>query len=220
MNVIVWTPLDLVRKLDYLLLAPQISRQEVEAGCELAVKSDCFAVVVKPHYVEHARKLLKETRVKVNSVVGFPHGGISTAAKMYEAQDVLQRGADEIEMVINIGALRDHDDLVVKNDIVTVIKVARGHFVTVILETALLTEEEKMRACKIAEAAGASALKTATDFDRHVVPPSDVGLLHAVCPGLPIFAAGEVTTLHRAREMLGAGAARIATREIASVVRD
>lgn len=217
MKLINLTPLELVRKMDCLLVAPQLSRQEIDAGCELAVRSDCFAIVVKPHYIEHARKLLKDTRVKVISVVGFPHGSISTAAKMYEAQDILQRGAEGIEMVVNVGALRDHDDLVVKNDIVTVIKIARGHPVTVVLETGLLNDEEKIRACKIAEAAGATAIKTATDFNPGIVVPDDVRLMRATTPALSVIAAGRLATRDAAREMLEAGAVRIASGEIAKI---
>ncbi|MDE3089542.1 MAG: 2-deoxyribose-5-phosphate aldolase, partial [Chloroflexota bacterium] len=116
-------PLELVRKVDHLLTEPQLSRQEIEAGCRVAARLDCYAVVVKPHYIEHVRKVLKNTRVKIISVVGFPHGGATTATKMFETQDVLQRGADEVEMVINLGALRDQEDLIVKNDIASVVKV-------------------------------------------------------------------------------------------------
>jgi len=215
-----WTPLDLVRKMDLLLLAPQFARHDIEAGCELAIKTDCFAVVVKPHYIEHARKLLKDSRVKVLSVVGFPHGGVSTATKMYAAQDLIQRGADEIEMVINIGALRDQDDLAVRNDIQTVTKIARLHPVCVILEVGLLTDEEKARAGKLAEAAGASALKTATDYSPGIVTPDDVRLLRATCPSLPVRAAGNLATQKAARQMLEAGATRIASAEIAKIVNE
>ncbi|MBI5301916.1 MAG: deoxyribose-phosphate aldolase [Chloroflexi bacterium] len=215
-----WTPLELVRKMDLLLLAPQLARAEIEAGCELAIKTDCFAVVVKPHYIEHVRKVLKDSRVKVLSVVGFPHGGVSTATKMYAAQDLIQRGVDEIEMVINIGALRDHDDLAVKNDIQTVTKIARLHPVCVILEVGLLTDEEKVRACKLAEVAGASTLKTATDFSPGIVSPDDVRLLRATCPNLPVRAAGGIATQKAARQMLEAGAARIASANIAQIVNE
>jgi deoxyribose-phosphate aldolase len=205
-------PLELVRKIDHLLLDPDLSRQEIEAGCAIAARCDCCAVVVKPHYVELARKLLKETRIQVVSVVGFPHGGVTTAAKMFETQDVLQRGADEIEMALNIGALRDGDELVVKNDIVSVVKVARGHPITVILETHLLTGEEKTRACKIAETAGATFIKAATGFGARGATLADIVLIRAATPNLQIKAAGDIATKHAALELIEAGAARVATR--------
>jgi deoxyribose-phosphate aldolase len=205
-------PLELVRRVDHLLVEPQLARRDIEAGCQIATRLDCYAVVVKPHYIELARKVLKDTRVKVISVVGFPHGGSSTATKMFETQDVLQRGADEVEMVINIGALRDGEDLVVKNDIVSVVKVARGHPITVILETCFLTDEEKARGSKIAEVAGAKFIQTATDFCTQSVTVTDVRLLRAASPALTLIAAGRIETRHAAQQMIEAGAARIATR--------
>lgn len=205
-------PLELVRKVDHLLLEPQLSRQEIEAGCQIAVRLDCYAVVVKPHYIELARKVLKDTRVKVISVVGFPHGGSSTATKMFETQDVLQRGADEVEMVVNIGALRDGDDLAVKNDIVSVVKVARGHPITVILEASLLTDEEKTRGCKIAQVARAEYIKTGTDFATASVTVGQVQTLCATSPEMKVIAAGGIARRHAAQQMIEAGAARVATR--------
>lgn len=202
-------PLTLVRKIDLALLAPQLSRQEIEAGCAAAVQCDCFSVVVKPHYVEFARKLLKETRVKVATVIGFPHGGATTAVKMFETQDALQRGADEMTMVVNIGALRDHEDLLVHNDIATVVKTARGHPITVVLEMALLTDEEKTRACKIAEAAGATFVQTSTGFAAGDITVADVRALCASCSHLQVKAAGGIASQHIALEMLEAGAARV-----------
>ncbi len=203
--------LEFIHKIEYLLLDPAFSRPEIQAGCEIAKQLDCYGVVVKPHYIEFARKVLKETRIKIISVVGFPHGGVTTATKGYEAVDLLQRGADEIEMVINLGALRDGEDLVVKNDIVSVVKVARGHPITVIIETALLSDDEKTRASKIALAAGASFIKTATDFGASEASANDVQLLCAAQPNLPVIAAGRIETRQAVEEMLAAGAARVAT---------
>jgi deoxyribose-phosphate aldolase len=204
-------PLDLVRKVDHLLLEPQLSRQEIEAGCAVAVRLDCYAVVVKPHYIEFARKLLKETRVKTVSVVGFPHGSVTTATKMFETQDVLQRGAEQVQMVVNIGALHDGDDLAVKNDILSVAKVARGHPITVILETGYLTDEEKIRGCKIAQIAGADFIQTGTDFGPVGVTVGEVRLLCAI-PEIKVLAGGGIARRHTAQQMIEAGAARIATR--------
>jgi deoxyribose-phosphate aldolase len=207
-----WMPLELVRKVDHLLLEPQLSRQEIEAGCQVAMRLDCYAVVVKPHYIELARKALKDTPVKIISVVGFPHGGVTTATKMFETQDVLQRGADEVALVVNIGALRDGDDLVVKNDILSVVKVARGHPITVILETGLLSDEEKTRGCKIAQVAGAAFVQTGTDFAPASVTVGDIRLLRAASPDAKVIAAGGIARRHTAQQMIEAGAVRIATR--------
>ena len=212
------TPVPLIRRLELALLAPQLSRAEIEAGCAAAIKYDCVAVFVKPHYVEVARKTLKDTHISVVSVVGFPHGGVTTATKMYETQDLAQRGADELAMVINLGALRDHDDLAVRNDIAGVVKTARGKPITVILETPLLTDEEKARACKIAQAAKAAFVQTATGFAPSQTITADVQLLRATCPDLKIRAAGGIETSSAALEMIGAGAERVLVSDLEKIL--
>lgn len=212
------TPVPLIRRLELALLAPQLARAEIEAGCAAAIQYDCVAVFVKPHYVEVARKALKDTHIPVIAVVGFPHGSVTTATKMYETQDLCQRGADELAMVINLGALRDHDDLAVRNDIAGVVKTARGKPITVILETPLLTDEEKTRACKIAEAAQASFVQTATGFAPNPVLAADVQLLRATCPDLKVRAAGGIATQAAALEMIGAGAERVVVSDVVQVL--
>lgn len=212
------TPVPLIRRLELALLAPQLARAEIEAGCAAAIQYDCVAVFVKPHYVEVARKALKDTHIPVIAVVGFPHGSVTTATKMYETQDLCQRGADELAMVINLGALRDHDDLAVRNDIAGVVKTARGKPITVILETPLLTDEEKTRACKIAEAAQASFVQTATGFAPSLVLAADVQLLRATCPDLKVRAAGGIATQAAALEMIGAGAERVVVSDVVQVL--
>jgi deoxyribose-phosphate aldolase len=211
-------PVPLLRRLELALLAPQLARAEVEAGCAAAIKYDCLAVIVKPAYIEVARKALKETRIKVVSVIGFPHGGASAATKMYETQDILQRGAEEIAMVINVGALRDREDLIVRNDITGVVKTSRGNPVTVILETGMLTDEEKVRGCKIAEAAKAAFVQNMTGFCSGLTSPADIQILRAACPELKTKAAGDIESLDAALAMIGAGAERIVLSQIEKVL--
>ncbi len=201
-------PLALVRRIEYALLDQEICREEVEAGCAEAMRYDCYAVVVKPHYIEFARKCVKDSGIKVISVVGFPHGGSSTATKMYETQDLSQRGADEVAMVLNIGALRDGDDLLVRNDIATVVKTARGRPVTVMVESALIEDDDKVRACKIIDAAGATSLQVGTGMGRFSVDSEDLQLFRS-SPRLHLKAAGRIDSLDRALEILEAGAMRI-----------
>lgn len=201
-------PLALVRRIEYALLDPELGRADVEAGCAEAVRYDCYAVVVKPHYIEFARKCLKDSGIKVISVVGFPHGGSTTATKMYETQDLIQRGADEIAMALNLGALRDCEDLLVRNDIATVVKTARGRPVTVMVEDAFLSDEEKTRACKTIDAAGATAVQVGTGATRFSVSPTDLQPFRA-SPRLQLKAAGRIDSLDRALEILEAGATRI-----------
>ncbi len=211
------TPVPLLRKVELALLAPQLSRAEVEEGCAAAVRADCVAVFVKPNYIEVARKALKDTHIKVISVIGFPHGGVTTATKMYETQDLCQRGADELAMVINVGAVRDHDDLAVKNDIQGVIKTARGKPITVILETPLLNDEEKTRVCKIVEAAGATSVMTATGFEPSDSMAADVALIRATSPNLKVRAAG-IHSQADALAMIEAGAALVVIDDIEKVL--
>lgn len=207
-------PVPLLRKIELSLLAPDLARQEIEVGCADAVRYDCVSVFVKPHYIEAARKALKGTSIKVGSVIGFPHGGVTTATKMYETQDLFQRGADELALVINLGALRDRDDLAVKNDIQGVIKTARGKPIAVILELSLLNDEEKARAGKLAQAAGATTVMTATGFASHKTTPADVRLVRATCPGLKVRAAGGIRSLKEALALIEAGAALVVLSEI------
>lgn len=211
MNLI---PVALLRKIELALLAPELSRAEVEAGCAAAIRFDCVSVFVKPHYIETARKALKETHIKVISVVGFPHGGVTTATKMYETQDLIQRGADELAMVVNLGAVRDGDDLAVRNDIAGVIKTARGKPITVILETPLLTDEEKIRSCKIAEAAGAAWIMTSTCFASGVSIANDVRLLRANFPTLKVRAAGDIRSQDDALALIEAGAGLVVVNDV------
>jgi len=212
------TPVPLLRKIELALLAPELSRAEVEVGCAMAISYDCVSVFVKPHYTEVARKALKDTHIKVISMIGFPHGGVTTATKMYETQDLCQRGADELALVINIGAVRDHDDLAVKNDIQGVIRTARGKPITVILETPLLNIEDKARACKLAETAGAVSIMTATGFAASDAMAADVQLLRATCPSLKVRAAGGIHSRADALAMIEAGAALVVLNDVEKVL--
>ena len=207
-------PVPLLRKIELALLAPELDRQQVEDGCAVALRHECVSVFVKPHYIEVARKALKDTHLHVISVVGFPHGGVTTATKMYETQDLLQRGADELAMVINLGALRDHDDLAVKNDIQGVIRTARGKPITVILETPLLTDEDKVHACRLVQAASVASIMTATGFVPSPSIANDVRLLRTTAPGLKIRAAGGSDSQKDALAMLEAGAALVVLNDI------
>lgn len=203
------TPLALVRRTEYVLLDPMIGRAEVEDGCAAAIKSDAYSVIAKPHYVELVRKLVKEAGIKTASVVGFPHGGSTTATKMYETQDIVQRGVEEITMVMNLGALRDHEDLLVHNDIATVVRTARGRPVTVVIEMGLLTNEEIRRACKIADAAGATGVQTCTGFAGPKLTLEDIRILRMACGRLHIKALCDSRSSKSALELIEAGALRV-----------
>ena len=200
----------LAGKIEFWLVEPQLARADVESGCVLAAQEEIAAVYVKPHYVEFARKCLKETRVSVGAVTAFPHGGMTTAVKMFETQDALTRGAAEIAMVLNICALRDGDYLAVKNDIAAVVKTARGHAVTVIIETPHLSDEEKTRAAQIAETANAAFVQTSSGFAGDATY-NDVRLLWRTLTRAQIKVAGAIDSVSMIAKLIEAGAARVAT---------
>jgi len=207
---------DLSQKIQYLLIDEQLNRVDIEKGCELAAQAQCYGVVVQPHYIAVAKRILKETRVKTIALIGSPRGGTTTATKMYETQDVMQRGADEIALVLNFAALRDREDLIAQNDIASVVQTARGRPVTVVLEN-FLTVEEKARACKIAERAKAAFVQTSLGGTDAEMTLANVKILR-VAASVPIIGAGQIDTRERAEALIAAGAARIATSEMEKVL--
>lgn len=200
---------DLASKIIYLLIQPQLNRADIERACELAARHQYGAVMLQPYYIEPARRLLKETHVKTIALVGSPHGGTTTATKMFETQDALHRGADELALVVNFSALRDHEDLLVQNDIASVVQTARGRHVAVILEN-FLSVEEKTRACKIAEKARAAFIQTSLGTTDNEMTLANVKIM-CVAAKIPIIASGKIDSPATAQALLDAGAARIAT---------
>ncbi len=210
------TPRELAQKIQHLLIEEQLSRLDVEKGCDLAAQQQCYAVVVQPHYIAVAKRILKETRVKSIALIGSPRGGTTTATKMYETQDVIQRGADEIALVMNFAALRDREDLIAQNDIASVVQTARGRPVTVVLEN-FLTVEEKARAHKIAERAKAAFVQTSLGGTDGEMTLANVKILR-VSANVPIIGAGKIGSRERADALIQAGAARIATSETEKIL--
>src|SRR3712207_6337368 len=160
------TERDVAKTIDHSLLRPELDDQFVEDGCRLAAEYDVASVCVRPVDVRRAKAILDGTDVKVGTVVGFPHGSSTTETKVFEARKALEDGATELDMVIDIGALRSGRDEDVRRDVGAVVDVAheRGAIVKVILENAYLTDDEKVRGCRQAEAAGADFVKTSTGF--------------------------------------------------------
>ena len=210
LNVETLTYEQLAKTIDHSLLRPELTDDNVIAGCELARRYNVASVCVKPCHVALAARLLADSDVKVGTVVGFPHGNSTTATKVFEAQDALVNGAEELDMVINIGALRSgHDDLV-RDDIRAVVDVAGAKaIVKVILENHYLTDEEKVRVCRLAEEAGAHYVKTSTGFAATGSKIEDLKLMRAaVGPNVGVKAAGGVRTLEAALEVISVGATR------------
>jgi deoxyribose-phosphate aldolase len=198
--------------IDHTLLKPDAIPQQVEKLCDEARQYHFASVCVNPTYVPLCADLLKESEVKVCTVIGFPLGATTTAAKVCEAQDALKNGAEELDMVINIGALKAGNDQLVEKDIRAVAEAAHagGAPLKVIIETVLLDEEEKVRACQIAKKAGADFVKTSTGFAGGGATVADVALMRrTVGPDLGVKASGGIHNYDEAMAMVAAGATRI-----------
>jgi deoxyribose-phosphate aldolase len=196
-----------------------MSLAEVKAGCEIALKYDVASVCCKPADVKFVAKILKGSDVLVGTVVGFPHGSSTTESKVFETKQAVADGAVEIDVVINIGHLKSGKVEEVQNEIVEVVKAANGKQVKVILENAYLTDEEKVIACKLVEAAGADYVKTSTGFAPTGATLADVKLMRATCsPKVKVKSAGGVKTLEQLLEFLDAGIDRSGSSSTASIL--
>lgn len=201
----------LAKTIDHSLLRPELTEQDVIEGCRLAKQYHVASVFVRPCDVPLAVSEMKGSDVKVGTVVGFPHGNTATATKVFEARQAVADGAQELDMVMNIGALRSGRYDYVENDIRAVVEAAgEGIIVKVILENCYLTDEEKVNACQLAEAAGADFVKTSTGFGPGGATAEDVALMRRVVgPAMGVKAAGGIRTYEAAQKMVAAGATRI-----------
>ena len=214
---------ELAKTIDHSLLRPELTDDEARAGCELARRLSVASVCVKPCHVRLAAELLAGSGVLVSTVVGFPHGGSTTAIKLAEAREALADGAVELDMVLNIGALRSgrHDD--VRDEVRGVCDLAHaaGAKVKVILENAYLTDEEKVTACRLCDEAGADWVKTSTGFAPSGATVADIRLMRAsVGKRVEVKAAHGVRTLEAALEMIDAGVTRIGATATATMLDD
>lgn len=196
--------------IDHTLLKPETTAAMIDTLCAEAKQYDFASVCVNPAWVKRAAGNLAGSSVKVCTVVGFPLGANTSETKAAETRDAVANGATEIDMVLNIGALKSNDLELVKNDIAAVVKAAAGNLVKVILETGLLTDEEKVTACKLAVEAGADYVKTSTGFGPGGATVEDIALMRkTVGPDIGVKASGGVRDRAAALAMIEAGATRI-----------
>ena len=197
--------------IDHTLLKPEATEKEIVRLAKEANEHGFASVCVNPQWVALAAKELKDSEVKVCTVIGFPLGASTTAVKVFETQDAISNGAEEIDMVINIGLLKSGNDEVVEADMKAVAMVAHGKaLLKVIIETCLLTEEEKVRACQLAVNAGADFVKTSTGFSTGGATVEDVTLMRKVVgPNLGVKASGGIRDKKDLESMEQAGATRI-----------
>ncbi len=204
--------MDYARYMDHTVLKAETVRETVARFCDEARRYRFAAVCVNPCWIAFARERLQGSGVKVATVIGFPLGANTPATKAFEAREAVGLGADEVDMVINIGALKDRDDDRVARDIAGVVEAAGGAPVKVIIETSALTDEEKERACRIAAAAGAAFVKTSTGFGKGGATPEDVALMKRVVgPRVQVKASTGVKTREDADRLIAAGATRLGT---------
>lgn len=197
--------------IDHTILKADASKEAVEKICREALEYKFASVCINPSNIELAAKMLKGSEVKVCTVIGFPLGANTTEVKAFETIDAIKKGADEVDMVINIAKLKDGDFDYVKNDIKAVVDAADKKAITkVIIESCLLTDEEKVKACELAKEAKADFVKTSTGFSTGGSTPADIKLMReTVGPEMGVKASGGVRSLKDAEAVINAGATRI-----------
>jgi deoxyribose-phosphate aldolase len=203
------SPADVAVSIDHSILRPQTTRLELDAELANAARLHVFSVCVRPCDVAHSATRLSGTSVEVGTVIGFPHGTTSTAAKVAEVQQALSDGATEFDVVLNIGWLRSSMTDEVTNELAVVVDAAQGHVVKVILETAYLTDDEIVAGCHASEQAGAQFVKTSTGFATQGATVEHIRLMRAsVGPQVQVKASGGVRTLDALLQLRQAGATR------------
>lgn len=203
--------MNLAKYIDHTQLKPDTTKQSIVKIVEEAKQHEFASVCVNPHWVSYCYNELKDTPVKVCTVIGFPLGATSTETKIFETNQAIADGATEVDMVINVGELKSNNDAFVEKDIRAVVEAAKGKALTkVIIETSLLTEDEKVRACKLAKNAEADYVKTSTGFSGGGATVEDIRLMReTVGPEMGVKASGGVRDLEQTEAMIEAGATRI-----------
>lgn len=212
-------PHEIARRIDHTLLKPDATKEELDKLCDEATKYHFATCCVNSANVAYVAKRLKGSDVKAIAVVGFPLGASTTNAKVYEATEAIRNGAQEIDMVINVGALKSQDYTTVVDDIRRVVETAAPKKVKVILETSLLSQEQKVAACVLAKAAGAAFVKTSTGFGPGGATVDDIMLMRRVVgEDMEVKASGGIRTREDALKMLDAGADRIGASASVAIV--
>lgn len=211
---------DIAPYIDHTLLKPNVTDKEVEKLCAEARQHHFASVCVNTSYVEMCSRLLSGSGVMVCTVVGFPLGAMSTDAKAFETRDAVNHGADEIDMVLNVGKLQSGNFAYVYDDIKAVVRSAAGHTVKVILETSMLDEDQKIAACVLSKAAGADFVKTSTGFGGGGATPDDIALMRRIVGDqMGVKASGGIRDCETAQQMIERGATRIGASASVGIVK-
>ena len=210
---------EILSKCDHTLLAQTATWDEIKAICDDGMKYQTASVCIPPSYVKRAKDYVGK-RLQICTVIGFPNGYNTTAVKCAETADALQNGADEIDMVINLGDLKDRNDEKILAEICALKKLCGDKILKVIIETCLLTEDEKLRMCKIVTEAGADYIKTSTGFSTGGATRADVTLMRAnVGKDVKVKAAGGIADLQDAEDFIALGADRLGTSRVVKAVK-
>jgi deoxyribose-phosphate aldolase len=214
--------MEIAKYIDHTLLKADATKSQIETLCNEAKEYGFFSVCVNPTWVPFAANILEGSDVKVCTVIGFPLGATTSETKAFETVNAIHNGAKEVDMVINIGALKSGDLDAVKNDIEAVVNAAKGQaLVKVIIETSLLTDDEKKTACRLAVEAGADYVKTSTGFSTGGATAADIQLMReTVGPEIGVKASGGVRTAADAKAMIEAGASRIGASSGVAIVKE
>lgn len=214
--------MEIAELIDHTLLKPHTTKEEIRVLCEEAKKYNFASVCVNPYHVLWASSILIGTKVKVCTVIGFPLGANTRSIKVQEAEKAVLEGAKELDMVINLGALKEQNYSLVAQDIKGVVQASQGKaLVKVIMETCYLTEEEKIKICLIAQEEGADFVKTSTGFGLGGAIVEDVALLRkTVGPKMGVKASGGIKDLATAKDMLAAGANRLGTSSGVKIIQE
>lgn len=210
---------EILSKVDHTLLSPAATWEEIRTVCDDGIGYGTASVCIPPCYVKRAAEYVKG-RVAICTVIGFPCGYCTTAVKCFEAAEAVKNGADEIDMVINIGWVKDGKFNAVEKEIADVKKACGGKLLKVIIETCLLDDEEKVKLCGTVAAAGADYIKTSTGFSTGGATFADVELMRKNSPqSLKVKAAGGISSLEDAEKMIGLGADRLGTSRIVKIIK-
>ena len=211
---------EILSRVDHTLLSQTATADEIKAICDDGIKYGCASVCIPPSYVSLAKSYVGD-RIKICTVIGFPNGYNTTEVKCFEATDAVAKGADEIDMVINLGMLKDKRYAELLGEIKAVKNACMGRTLKVIIETCLLTDEEKKKMCQIVSLSGADFIKTSTGFSTAGATREDIALFSEnVEPHLAIKAAGGISSIEDAEAMINLGASRLGTSRIVKIVKN
>ena len=208
---------DILAKVDHTLLAQTATWEQIKGICDDAIAYGTASVCIPPCYVKQAKEYMGD-RMAVCTVIGFPNGNHTTAAKVFETKDAIENGADEVDMVINVGQLKAGNDEYVLNEIKALKEAAGDKILKVIIETCLLTEEEKIKMCRLVTEAGADFIKTSTGFSTGGATFEDIALFAKyVGPDVKIKAAGGISSFDDAEKFISLGASRLGTSRLVKI---